>query len=190
MKNFIGGLFKSQKKIRHAYQVLQKAGFQEENIMLLVSKDKKSNKRRSGTIRSVATIAAIGALIGTGIAAILGYMIGQEIIVVPGFMPNFVPLPPFVIEAYILFLAQGAVTGVILGVAFQLAFARKNPTFTSSGTTRGGLIPAVNTNEDQGQKVKTMMKEAGAIDLENLTEKWNFDVWSKFKQIQLSATRA
>jgi hypothetical protein len=190
MKNFIGGLFKTKNKMRYAYQSLRKAGFHEENIMILVSKDKKSDKRKSGTIRSVATSAAIGALIGTGFAAILGYLIGQEIIVIPGFMPNFVPLAPFVIESYILFLAQGAVTGIILGVAFQLAFARKNPTFTNSGITRGGLVLAVNTNEDQGQKVKMMLKEAGAIDLENLTEKWNIDVWSKFKQIQLSATKA
>lgn len=190
MKNFIGGLFKSQKKMRYAYQVLQEAGFHEENIMILASKDKKFNKRRSGTIRSVAITAAIGALIGIVIAAILGYLIGQGIIVIPGFMPDFMSLPPFVVEAYILFLAQGAVTGIILGAAFQLAFARKKPAFTSSGITRGGLILAVNTNEDQDQKVKMMMKEAGAIDLENLTEKWNFDVWSKFKQIQLSSTRA
>jgi hypothetical protein len=182
MKNIIGGLFKSKKSTNRAYWAMQNAGIEEENILILERKRRKI--RESGSIRLVAIYALIGTLIGIGVAAILGVLIGQEIIEIPGFTPDFMSLPFFVLEAYVLFLAQGAVTGAILGVAFRLAFARKKPAFTQSGITRGGLILAVNTNENQGQKVKRMMKEAGAIDLVNLTETWSFDVWSKFKQIR------
>lgn len=174
--------------MRRAYQALQEAGFDDKNIMILASKNKKFRKRESGKIKTVAMTAGIGALIGTGIAAILGYLIGQEIIVVPGFMPDFMSLPFFVVEAYILLLAQGAITGAILGVAFRLAFARKDPAFTRSGITRGGLILAVNTDESQKQDARQVMEDAGAVDMVNLTKKWNLDVWSKFKQLQPPST--
>lgn len=182
MKNFIGGLFKSKKTTNRAYWALQSAGIDEENIMILERKRRKI--RESGPIRDVAIAALIGAVIGAGIASILGYMIGQGTIVVPAFRPDFTSLPSFVIEAYILFLAQGAVTGAILGVAVQLALTRRKPAFTRFGIKRGGMVLAVNTTEGQKKDAKRVMEEAGAVDLADLSEKWNYDVWSNFKQIQ------
>jgi len=188
MKNFIGGLFKSKELMKQAYLDLQEAGIDDESILILESRSDNIRKKRSGSIRPVAVSALIGALIGVAIAAILGFLIGQEIIVIPGFMPEFMPVPFFVFEAYFLFLAQGAVTGAILGAAFRLVFARKKPAITRKGITRGGLILAVNTDDDQKKNVRQVLEAAGAIDLVNLTEKWNLDVWSKFKQLQPPST--
>jgi len=182
MKNFIGGLFKSKETTHRAYLALQSAGIDEENIMILERKRRKI--RDSGPIRNIAIAALIGALIGVGIASIVGYMVGQGNIVVPGFKPDFSSPSFLVVEAYILFIAQGAVTGAILGVATQLAFIRRKPAFTRFGIKRGGVVLAVNTTEGQKEDAKRVMKEAGAVDLADLSEKWNYDVWSNFKQIQ------
>jgi hypothetical protein len=185
MKNFIGGLFKSKKFMKQAYWDLLEAGFDDEHILILASRRKKLRRgNKSGSIKSVAISALTGMLIGTGIAALLGYLIGQEIIVVPGFMPDFMPVPFFVFEAYFLFLAQGAVTGAILGVAFRLIFAREKPSITRTGITRGGVILAVDTDGSQKKTVRQVLEQAGAVDLVNLSEKWNLEVWSKFKQLQ------
>ena len=183
MKNFIGGLFQTRKLTYEAYQALQEAGFADEDIMILSRKRTGFYPFREGvSIKSVAISALIGALIGAGIAAFLGYLIGQGVIDIPGFIP--VSDPSFTLNAVGLLLAQGAVTGAILGVAARLAAAREKPAFTHTGITHGGVILAVNVEEHQVDNARQVMKQAGAFDLVNLSEKWNPDVWSEFRELQ------
>jgi hypothetical protein len=183
MKNFIGGLFQTKKQTYEAYQALQDAGFADEDIMILSRKRSGFYPFREGvSIKSVAINALIGAVIGTGIAAILGYLIGQGMIRVPAFIPLRDPF--FAVNAFGLFLAQGAVTGAILGVAARLATAKEKPAFTHSGITHGGVILAVNVEEHQRNNAREVMKQAGALDLVNLSEKWNPDVWAEFRDLQ------
>lgn len=183
MKNFIGGLFQTRKLTYEAYQALREAGFDDEDIMILSRKRSGFYPFREGvSIKSVAISAIIGALIGTGIAAILGYLIGQGVIRIPAFIPSRDPF--FTLNAFGLFLAQGAVTGAILGVAARLAVAREKPVFTHTGITHGGVILAVNVEEHEGKIAGEVMEKAGAIDLVNLSEKWNSNVWEEFKELQ------
>jgi hypothetical protein len=187
MKNFIGGLFQTRKQTYEAYQALQDAGFEDEDIMILSHKRNEFYPFREGvSIKSVGVSAMIGGLIGGGLAALLGYLIGQGVIDIPAFVP--VTDPFFTLNAYGLFLAQGAVTGAILGVVARLAAAREKPAFTNAGITHGGVILAVNVAERQSNNAKKVMEEAGAIDLVNLTEKWNPKVWSEFRELQPPST--
>jgi hypothetical protein len=183
MKNFIGGLFQTKKKTYEAYQALQEAGFADEDITILSRKRSGFYAFREGvSIKSVAISALIGAVIGIGIAAILGYLIGQGVIRIPAFIPLRDPF--FTLNAFGLFLAQGAVTGAILGVAARLAAAREKPAFTRTGITHGGVILAVNVEEHQGKIAREVLEQAGAIDLVDLSEKWKPDVWSEFRELQ------
>lgn len=187
MKNYIGGLFQTRKHAFEAYQALQEAGFHNEDITIL-------SRRRSGgagfregiSIKSVAISALIGAVIGTGIAALLGYLIGQRVINVPAFFPLRDPF--FTLNAYGLLLAQGAVTGAILGVVARLATGREKPAFTQTGITHGGIILAVNVEEHQTKNARAVMEQGGALDLVNLSEKWNSDIWSEFSEVQPPST--
>lgn len=183
MKNYIGGLFQTRKQTYEALHTLQAAGLADDGIKILSRKRSGFYPFREGvSIRSVAIMALIGGVIGAGIAAFLGFLIGQEVINIPAFMP--ISDPFFALNAFGLFLAQGAVTGAILGVAARLAMAREKPVFTDSGITHGGVILAVNIEEPQGDQARAVMKEAGALDLVNLTEKWNEHVWSEFRELQ------
>lgn len=183
MEKIIGGLFKTKELTVRAYQALQEAGFEAENITILEPKlDGIHRDRKRGTSKSVGRSAFTGALIFTGIAAILGLLIGQGIIDVPAFMPDF-KTPTFSVVAFSLFLAQGAVTGAIIGVVFRLAAAREKPVIDNTGITRGGLILAVNSGENQGKQARNVMEAAGAIDLADLSEKWEAEVWTKFKEL-------
>jgi hypothetical protein len=187
MKNYIGGLFQTRKQVYEAYQALQEAGFNDDEIMILSRKRNGFYAFREGvSIKSVAISAVIGAVIGTGIAAILGYLIGQGVIRIPGFVP--VSDPFFTLNAFGLLLAQGAVTGAILGVAARLAAAREKPAFTHTGITHGGMILAVNVDENQSSNARELMEQAGAIDLVNLTETWNPNVWAEFRELQPPST--
>jgi hypothetical protein len=75
-----------------------------------------------------------------------------------------------------------------VGVVARLAAAREKPVFTSAGITHGGVILAVNVEEHQSNNAKKIMQQAGAIDLVNLTEKWNPNVWSEFRELQPPST--
>jgi hypothetical protein len=183
MENFIGGLFQTRERAYQAYQGLQAAGFDDEDLMILSRKRSGFYAFREGvSIKSVAISALIGAVIGTGIAALLGFLIGQGVIDIPAFIPLSDPF--FALNAFGLFLAQGAVTGAILGVVARLATGKEKPTFTHSGITHGGVILAVNVEEHQVDNAREVMKQAGALDLVNLSEKWNPDVWSEFRELQ------
>jgi hypothetical protein len=183
MKNFIGGLFQTEEETYKAYQTLQEAGFAGQDMKILSLKRSRVHSFREGvSIKSVAIFALIGAVIGTGIAAILGFLIGQGIINVPAFMP--ISDPFFTFNAFGLFLAQGAVTGAILGVITRLSKAREKPVFTKSGVRHGGVVLAVNADENQSEKAREEMREAGAFDLVNLSKKWGEEVWLGFRELQ------
>jgi len=124
--------------------------------------------RESVSVSSVAITALIGALIGIGFAAFLGLLISRGVIKIPAFIP--VTDPFFTLNAFGLFLAQGAVTGAILGAVPRLAAAREKPAFTSSGITYGGVIVAVNADDNQRKDARAVMEKGGAIDLVNLSE--------------------
>ena len=70
MKNFVGGLFQTEKLTYEAYHALQEAGFDHEDIKILSRKRSGASKtRESISIKSVAVSAVFGGLIGGGLAA-------------------------------------------------------------------------------------------------------------------------
>jgi hypothetical protein len=183
MKNFIGGLFQTEKLTYEAYRALQEAGFDNEDIMILSRKNTGARPlRESVSIQSVAIRAIIGGLLGGGLAALLGFLIGQGVIHIPAFIPQ--PDPFFTLNAFGLFLAEGVITGAFLGVVSRLAAAREKPAITRSGITHGGVVLAINVDEGQSKSAERLLEEAGAVDLVNLTEKWTPNVWSEFRQLQ------
>ena len=183
MKNYIAGLFQTRKEADEAYLSLQEAGFDNQDIKILSRKETGTRPvRESVSIKSVAIGALIGALIGGGIAAILGFLISQGVLDIPAFFP--LPEPFFALNTFGLFLAQGAVTGAILGVVARLAMAREKPAFTRAGITHGGVVLAVNAEDHQSSNAKQVIEKAGAIDVVNLSEKWDQKVWSDFKELQ------
>ena len=182
MKNYIGGLFQTSEKADEAYQTLRRAGFDSEEMNMLSQKENRARTaKKSVSIKSVAIGALIGAVIGTAIAAVLGFLISEGIIDVPAFMP--LPGPFFTLNAFGLLLAQGAVTGAILGVAARLATAKERPAFTETGVTHGGIILAVNADEHERARVREEMRKAGAYDVANLSDKWDEDAWADFREL-------
>jgi len=182
MKTFIGGLFQTEEQAYQAYQALQRAGFGADNLKALSRKQTGVRPvRESISIKSVAISALVGALIGGAVAAFLGYLVGQGVIDVPAFIP--LPGPFFTLNAFGLFLSEGIVTGAILGAVARLATGREKPAFIRTGITHGGVILAVNTEDAQREKVKEELKQAGALDLVDLSEKWDQGVWSEFREL-------
>ncbi len=183
MKTFIGGLFQTEEQAYQAYHSLQGAGFEDNNLKMMSRQQTGVRPvRESISVKSVAVSALIGALIGGAVAAFLGFLIGQGVIDVPAFIPLSGPF--FTLNAFGLFLAEGVVTGAILGTITRLATGREKPAFTRKGITHGGVILAVNADGSQREKARELMKQAGALDLVDLSEKWDQGVWSEFRELE------
>jgi hypothetical protein len=187
MKNSIGGLFKKRKQADQAYKALQKAGFKSEEITVWVHKKKiPLNYEHRVSAQELGISAAIGAVVVGIIAAFMGLLIARGAIVIPGFNPDLTRGPYVEMVAFALFLAQGAITGAILAVAIRLLTSRENAKITPTGIKRGGVLVVVNAEDDQKEIAQQVMKEVGALDSEDLTEKWDSKVWDGFKEVRPS----
>lgn len=189
MENSIGGLFKTKEQADQAHHALQAAGFKGEEITMWVHKKAVPlNTEHRVSIKEIGISAVIGAVIAVIITAIVGFLISRSEVFVPGFWPNFSRGPYLEMVAFSLFLATGALVGAILGVAIRLITSRENARITPTGIKRGGVLVVVNTNDAQEEAAKRVLKENGALDLENLTEKWDKNVWEGFREVQPSAS--
>ncbi|HEX6269126.1 MAG TPA: hypothetical protein VFZ43_02730 [Anaerolineales bacterium] len=187
MKNSIGGLFKQKKQADQAYSALQEAGFHEGELTMWVhKKEMPLNDNPRVSLLEIGMSAAIGAVVGGLIAAIIGGLISLGGIQIPGFRPDFTRGEYVEAMAFALFIVQGAITGAILGAAIRLFTSRRNARFTSRGIKRGGVLVVVNAEDAREETAKRVMKENGALDLENLTEKWDTKVWDEFRQVEPS----
>src|SRR5215216_667783 len=187
MKTSIGGLFKKRKQAEHAYEALQEAGFTGEEITIWVHKKKVPlNYEHRVSAQELGISAAIGAVVVGFIAAILGLLIARGIIIIPGFNPDLTRGPYLEMITFALFLAQGAITGAILGVAIRLFTSRQNAKITPTGIKRGGVLVVVNADDTKKDSAERVMRESGALDVQNLTEKWDSNVWADFREVQPS----
>jgi hypothetical protein len=187
MENSIGGLFKMKEQADQAHRALQVAGFKGEEITLWVHKKAVPlNAEHRVSVKEIGISAVIGAVIAVIITAIIGFLISRSEIFVPGFWPNFSRGPYLEMMAFALFLATGALVGAILGAAIRLLTSRENARITPTGIKRGGILVVVNTDRAQEVLAKRVLKENGALDLENLTEKWDANVWEGFRKLEPS----
>lgn len=188
MKNSIGGLFKTKEQAVQAYHALQQAGFQNGEITMWMHKEEvPRNYDHRVSALEIGMSALIGAVIVGVITAILGWLISLGGLQIPGFRPDFTRGPYVEAMAFVLFIAQGAITGAILGVAYRLFTSRRNARITSTGIKRGGVLLAVNADESQTETAKQVMQEHEALDSENLTEKWDSNVWEGFRKVEPTA---
>ena len=187
MKNSIGGLFKKRKQAEGAYKALQEAGFQGEEITIWVHKKKVPlNYEHRVSAREIGISAAIGAVAGGIIAAIIGLLIGLGELQIPGLSPDFTRGPYLEMMALALVIVQGGITGAILGAAIRLFTSRENAKITPTGIKRGGVLLVVKADDTRKEIAERVLKESGALDVENLTEKWAANVWADFREVQPS----
>jgi hypothetical protein len=186
MKNRIGGLFKKRKDAERADRTLQKAGFQPEVISMLVRKPTIGPINRDRvTGRELGISAGIGALI---VAIIGGFLVGRGVIALPGLEPRLVGLTlGFLLSVMLAGIVFGVLTGAILGTAIRLFISNEKVAITPLGIKRGGVLVVVSVNGVQSEEsASQVLEENGAIDVENLTEKWDSKVWSSFQEVAFS----
>jgi len=187
MKTFIGGLFKNKENAEGARNALRDNGLDERSInMLQCTHDKKAVVLdKNPSIQSIGKGALTGALILGGIGAILGLLVGLNIIHIPSLDPSSAQALPFQITWQYIFTSVvtgiifGGITGAILGAATRLAMPQYRKVDTAQEASKGDLLLAVEADDpSRVNKVKSTMREYGAVSFEEFKDQWDPEVWS------------
>ncbi|MCB0193078.1 MAG: hypothetical protein KDJ65_14135 [Anaerolineae bacterium] len=79
----------------------------------------------------------------------------------------------------------GAVAGgALLGGLVKMGVPTDDAEVYAEGLKRGGILMAVTVNSDQISEVSRLLYETGAIDADNLRDKWEVDGWRSFDESQ------
>jgi hypothetical protein len=181
---FVGGLYKEQEQAVSAYYALREAGFPEDNITVLERKQgNELETERRTSARDVARSAGLGALLLGFVGAILVLLIGVGMLPIPAFLPNLEPgATGMTLGLAVITFFISAVTGAILGAAFKLSFsADKEEEIAEKDVKGGDILIVVNVDESKQTKAQSVMQDSEIVDVENLTEKWDPDIWSRYK---------
>jgi len=139
----------------------------------------------ASSIQSIGKGALTGALILGGIGAILGLLVGLNIIHIPSLDPSAAQALPFQITWQYIFTSVvtgmifGGITGAILGAATRLAMPQYRKVDTAQEASKGDLLLAVEADDpSRVNKVMSTMQEYGAVSYEEFKDQWDPEVWS------------
>jgi hypothetical protein len=172
-----------------ASQSLRRQGFSEREISLLARKPHNAPVHEDRVQAPVVGRSAVmGAVTLAVLGGLVGLLFGLGIIPLPGVdAAAYRVVPLFVLAAVAAGAIAGGVTGAILGVASRLLTSKDRVAITEKGVRRGGLLLVVRL-PDSGrlETARRILEENGAVDLQDLNEKWDPSVWSDFTQEPLS----
>lgn len=182
----LAGLYKKEDQALLAYRALLANGFQEQDLTLLVRKEVKPPQfPKSASPRQVAVSAVAGALLFGTLGLILALLIGFGVIALPGLMPNFEPgNVRMTLSLGIALLFVSALIGTLLGAAIRLIRSADQAAITEAGVRRGGLLLVVNVGATRRAAAEKLLQENGAVDIENLSETWDPEVWGRYKRVE------
>ena len=185
--NILAGLYKKEDQAMNAYRALLSAGFDEKDLTMLVRKEVSPQKYpERSSAKDVAISATIGALILGTLGVIMVLLKGLGVVQFSWFLPILEPgNARLTLGLSITVFILSALTGTLIGAAFHLIRSRDQVKITPQGVRRGGLLLAVNIDPTQRDTAKKVLIENGAVNVENLSEMWDQEIWSQYKGVEI-----
>lgn len=185
--NILAGLYKKEDQAMNAYRALLSAGFDEKDLTMLIQKEVSPQKYpERSSAKDVAISAAIGALILGTLGVIMVLLKGFGVVQFSWFLPILEPgNVRLTLSLSITVFILSALTGTLIGAAFHLIRSRDQVKITPQGVRRGGLLLAVNIDPTQRDTAKKVLIENGAVNVENLSEMWDQEIWSQYKGVEI-----
>lgn len=181
----IAALFPRLEDADQVVKELQSHGYEKENLGVLAPDIAvESESLKAVSAEEAASSSAKGAAAGGVTGGVIGLLIGTGSILIPGVGPAFAAGTFSAIAGMTAGSgAVGSAIGGILGAAAKIQVPQESAKIIEDGIRRGGVIVSVQLEDDQVAEVRSMLSEAGAIDLENLDETWDEEVWTRFERI-------
>jgi len=163
-----------------AIRALRGAGFLDSDINL-VANDVRRGDTTEPTVRNVAgettSGAATGAVAGGALGGAAGLAASLMGLAIPGIGPILAAGP---IVAALAGAGAGAVAGGLIGSLTELGVEKEHAEIYAEAVRRGGSLVTVRVDEARADEATSILRDAGAVDIDKRVEQWRSGGWSGF----------
>jgi stress response protein YsnF/uncharacterized membrane protein len=174
MAKTVIGLFDRMNEARQVVQELIDHGFERDDVSL-VSRQEGEYVTNRGEGRSSGT--AIGAGTGAALGGVGGLLVGLGALAIPGIGPVIAAGP---LVSALAGAGIGAAAGGTIGALTDLGVPEEEAHYYAEGVRRGGVLVAVETDDQRADRAAEIMERAGAIDVEERATHWRQSGWTRF----------
>ena len=177
------GLFDQYSEAEHAVYTLEQYGVDQSKVSLV--------KRDGDKLDHDNVNAGKGAATGAATGGVIGLLAGLSAIVIPGIGPVIATGVIASTLATTLGMTAigagvGAAAGGLLGALVDLGLPHEEASFYAEGVKRGGVLVTVDANSGQEERVKEILRSAGAVDMNTRRHNWENEGWTDFEETENS----
>jgi hypothetical protein len=137
-------------------------------------------ENRHSDSRDVGSGALTGAGTGAVLGGIAGLVVGMAGLAIPGIGPVIAAGP---LAAALAGAGAGAVAGGLIGALVNIGVPEDEANYYAEGMRRGGVLVTVNArDEDKADHAADIMRDHGAVDIEERASQWKQTGWSRFDE--------
>ena len=175
----VTALYDDMTSAKAAVADLVSAGFRREDISLIANDaDKTYASYTTGTYEE-----DVDGDEGAGFGAIIGALVGFGAMLIPGIGPVVAagPLAAALLGSGI-GAAAGAVTGGLTASLVDTGIDEEDAGYFSEGVRRGGVLVVAHVNDEQAERVVTILNTHSPVDIHNRADQWRSSGWTGFTE--------
>ncbi len=190
MAKTVVGLIENPTEAQVVMQELVDCGIERSDIGLMASDSGSAKDEGAAGTAEGGDEMAEGALKGAGTGAALGgvagLLAGAAALAIPGFGPIIAAGP---IASALAGAGIGAVAGGGIGALIKQGVPEEDAKYYAEGVRRGGTLVTVRTeNEDMADRAVAIMRDHGAVNIDERAQEWRASGWSDSAPSTSSAT--
>jgi uncharacterized membrane protein len=170
MAKTVIGLFDRMDDARQVVQALIDDGFERDDISL-VSRQEGEYVTERGEERTS------GAAVGAALGGVEGLLVGLGALAIPGIGPVIAAGP---LATALAGAGLGAAAGGLIGALTDLGVPEEEAHYYAEGVRRGGVLVAVDTDDQRADRAAEIMERSGAIDVDERATHWRQSGWTRF----------
>jgi hypothetical protein len=188
MTQTLVALYDTLQAAEQAVRDLRAAGVSDRDISLMAS-DAHGDYARSLTGAPADADAASATEKGVGLGAALGglggLLVGLGALTIPGIGPVLAAGPLATAVAALAGASAGALAGGaaggLLGALVDAGLPHDEAAFYAEGVRRGGTLVAVRAPDDLHDRVRSVLQQNGAVDLDERATTWRAEGWTGYE---------
>ena len=176
MAKTVIGLFDRMEEARHVVQALIDHGFPRDDISLVSCRNDEGayiTERGDEQTRG----AVIGAGAGAALGGLGGLLVGLGALAIPGVGPIIAAGPLLTALAGV---GIGAAAGGLIGALTDLGVPEEEAHAYAEGVRQGGVLLAVDTDDERADRAAEIMERAGAVDVDARATHGRQHGWTRF----------
>lgn len=176
----VTALYDDMSSAKAAVADLVSAGFRREDISLIAND---ADKTYAGYTSGDYHEDDVEGDEGAGFGAVIGALVGFGAMLIPGIGPVVAagPLAAALLGSGI-GAAAGAVTGGLTASLVDTGIDEEDAGYFAEGVRRGGVLVVAHVNDEQAERVVTIMNTHSPADIHSRAEQWRTSGWNGFTE--------